>query len=1621
MEKSVKERFKLTDEHRTLSLDDIPTNGFTLNEEDESSILKIQDMFYQGIETDNIAVISTAIEHFVNKIILFLGKSLEVKFPFDAHNQPKKLAKFITENFDDATVVEYFNDGFDDAQVIFKKYHTISTGKSIARERKAEDEWDRSWRDEAFQDFHTLWDHFENWFTNELFIDHGDWLNRQRHSILSELLPLDSPLEYIEEQFASLNEENLEIVSSISIRNYLWDLISKEEYGKAELLLSGFSKKFTRTHEDMFHFHELKASIYRSQQKYEESLQELQSALEHTEMYGIWDYRYTCTMAEIIKLKTQLGHPIDSEIRESFLHKAKSLSDVTLLHAFEVIIIEKLMNSEFSDANEFEQYLTNIQSNCSTLPFSPKKQVELFHRIKNFINTVEIQRVDSSELQILISNLILGIATKYSRWDEMIGVYSELLGTWKTENMNIFKIEEYEEKKNSIKNMLERTQLTFEKSKQAIRSKNKEALRQLNDYFNYCVEEGHTLAVEILKKLEYNLAKKGDYDLLDEYNGESAKLHEMISYMNSRKYRPSREGFAQFRDQLIECAKLAGGLHHESHALGALVHPRVRKLHNSLEQELQYINTLIELNIMMGSRKMELIFKWKKADILDGSNRKEEAIELYHEVTAAFLEIEPINAFYYYANLTRRKKLYLSKPRDVLEFCNMAKSKIQANSSDDLEFNELQALAMICTGEPRSVQDAAQHLQESLETVLSKPIINDTNRINYQRVISTYLVIDILNNNGLNENLMNRIDANEHIRSGICFYHAGNLMSDLSTSKVCNGIHHLNAIADYLYSNNEENLAYKTYNKISMFYNTMNNYVEADKALDSIILPSIKSNHPFYALQSIRFYNDKENLKRVTQGDEFTEALRDLYPGVHKAKLLDRLGVLHGKLGGGYLEQALQVATEVGADRTIRGPILTHLAYLTRNESDILQAVNYNVNEGDFHQVKILLNIVGDQDKLSISFELLGSLINSYMDKALTSENTQNWEDCWKKLVYILTKFGKSNPEWTFAIIQRSDAIVEELIEQLPEYSSFTHHQLPFKVLSFHLNILQNFHSVYSEELWSSVFVRTLFWFKMLQKSKPKIYHRKLYNRLWKAMNAFFDSSNCESNDLCLRFVNHLQEHQDKLNASGKSDSLFQQQLIFPSSVNESSLQLLKPIVQNWENGVKFSERVIMNFSELLIAHWQEHPHAHSELFDILCKLVAVIEKTNKKKWSDSVPHRLQEFISEHYTEISILASANSSRYLNKYLSSTKSNPSVVYAKLTDSEFSQDTFEEIILSNISKRNLGKFMNEYTEFLISMDQSYEETVQHLNNFLKNTFILSRSDKLNIIQKKELQDLQGLVITAIKSFISDDESTSEDKKRTLNLKLAIDLFFFPHYRKSAQEELIRSLYEENKRSLNKTRANYYLQFIEQIVEEDDFFGIRDGFNQSNRTFAVLIQLARFAHSMNKRKIARRLYTTILISDRCSLSHESVTKYRMACLEDDVELGTNKLMNLIANKVEEGINVNYIRILLCMYLINTGADQKRILAIAKGSLGTQHARYFKQTECEIYDDHIKFGDERFVCEPNLMESLVSGQCREIQRYHEGFSDGNDMLFLGLNDENVIVRFKHYSGSPHVNIMQG
>ena len=129
-----------------------------------------------------------------------------------------------------------------------------------------------------------------------------------------------------------------------------------------------------------------------------------------------------------------------------------------------------------------------------------------------------------------------------------------------------------------------------------------------------------------------------------------------------------------------------------------------------------------------------------------------------------------------------------------------------------------------------------------------------------------------------------------------------------------------------------------------------------------------------------------------------------------------------------------------------------------------------------------------------------------------------------------------------------------------------------------------------------------------------------------------------------------------------------------------------------------------------------------------------MIEKTSKKKWSDSVPTRLQEFISEHYTEISILASANRSRYLNKYLSSTKSNPSVVYAKLTDSEFSQDIFEDIILSNISMRNLSKFMNDYTECLISMDQSVEEKVHHLNNFLKNTFVLSTSGRLNPIQKR-----------------------------------------------------------------------------------------------------------------------------------------------------------------------------------------------------------------------------------------------------------------------------------------------
>ena len=89
----------MSDEDVVFTLDHLQETPFTIDEEDEPSILEFQNIFYGGLERKSIVEISTGLDALAHRVMLYLGKAMEINFSFKDHNQVKKMAQKIKATF----------------------------------------------------------------------------------------------------------------------------------------------------------------------------------------------------------------------------------------------------------------------------------------------------------------------------------------------------------------------------------------------------------------------------------------------------------------------------------------------------------------------------------------------------------------------------------------------------------------------------------------------------------------------------------------------------------------------------------------------------------------------------------------------------------------------------------------------------------------------------------------------------------------------------------------------------------------------------------------------------------------------------------------------------------------------------------------------------------------------------------------------------------------------------------------------------------------------------------------------------------------------------------------------------------------------------------------------------------------------------------------------------------------------------------------------------------------------------------------------------------------------------------------------------------------------------------
>lgn len=1615
-------------ENTILTRDDIPPNGYPLDDEAKASILEFQDIFYAGVENASIVQICTGLDSLVNRALLYLAEATATAYAWKTHNQPAKLAEKIGEHFDDETVRGFFDAGFNHMRHIFETYHALASSKSIVGEQDAKKNYE-DWLDEAFDDFDLFWDIFDTWFENDLYISQEDWEKRKRHGIFARLFSTDASLKEIQVGVESLEDKDLENISAPSLLEYVKSVELDGRYDVAEFLLWKFEDKFSTSNEAMYKLHKLRASLKLRQSDLDAALQHYETALEYTKVYGEWDNRYIQCMADILLLKVKLGKAISDEVRAMYEERAKLYSDETLLSWCKFCFSERYARDEITTQEELTLALDDLLSSGADFQMAPRCRVKFLEWVNDHLAETPEKMANPTAAQRSVLERIVEIARPFGRWAIHLDALEGLIEIAKIDGANMFNMRKLEQEAAGIRNELDLLEEMHRASRFNIKQQNKEGLQGLKDYFSHSVEEGHTLAIERLMELEYWLGKTENYlDHLDAYNGPFTKVVRMVEYARRSKFQRGLRKNAifqkgrEFRGKLLEAAKDATGPWAEAMALGAVLKPHNLAFHRSNDEKMADLTRIIELELSMGSKKLATVYKQRKAEHLERMKRSDEAAALYDEVISEYLETEPKNAYQTYASIVRDRHLCITQPDDVIERCEIIKSQLGENQGDRMEFDCLQAFALASKGGTEDLNRARTVLQTSFDIVMSKPYVNEQNQIRYGRVVSNYLLVDLLEKGEVDRSLTEAIDEQGNFSSMKCLFHAASALKALSTTEAYDVSTKIELVADQLAESNHPYLSLRLLALLAKELDTHEEVVSSDRIKQKTIQLGIKHQQLSFVQTAVYFFNDWDVLQDVFERHDLHAVLASLDPSEDKVNLYITLAHrLPDPVA--YLKQALKDAKELGLRRR-RDEVMYHLARFTDDVEILDELVQALSDHNSKHAPvmytrvsKLLFRSTGDVPSNENVLAFVKMYLNR-LDDAL-EKMKHPYDDELNIINGLAKKYGVDGQEW------RRDALAE--VERFVEkHGGEGDGSIPRAWVAFnrnHTRMLEDEKD--SIASWSDSFQSALNgWLKAIENvvamGEPGSFYEKYYKDLWKVTKRHHAEAHKSALQFCETFVAHLIENETSLpEAKQQRSKLLRAKIHFGTFEFDAGREALSEIVE-WSTtatNVLTADQLTALLS-MLGALLRRAKQNAPQIVELICKTVETKSFSKHRRQAEKT---VKPIITAHLDAfVEARSPFHAQRFedlLNKVREEHESKalePAAVLQTYVEEGWSEPEVLALFDTLHRRKALPSFVRKFVRCLTESETPHPLQRNIMIGYYTCLEEFKKRPSLESDEVLSLERIQELLDQSLVASHAHDEELPDWHKKTEAVKQAARAITNPRLKKKATKFLTHSLLDE-KNPFDPERSEAYLAWLAGLHAEDEraFSKIKRDLRTLDAGLDIINHFAKLAHKNNKAALATSLYRELLMHPDCKTTLESNTYYRLACLMGDAEEGEKSLMEYIGFKTKEGNNAWIDRLLLCLFILKHHGLQERVEIIAKAALKEEHVRIFHQTEGEVLDGgNVRLGAETFATTYNH----TKGQ--PFPKYLEGLETGNDALFAVLNDEGVITKFFHFR--PHIQVLE-
>ena len=782
-----------------LTLDDIPNNGFILSENEVQPFLDEQDNFYSAYGRKNVSGLAGTLDRFVSRIVKLACTKVEQLIDkkiisFKDTTTPNAMAGRLGDVFAEEAMEAFWLDEIKILLGIYNVWHKIAKGVSSKTESKYREDQPQLLIDVEAA-FKSVKSTFERWFNNpknsNLFIEKELWDIRRKYDVFSNQLTQDTADNTtVLEEFFELTDDELSYLSTRSLLAFVRQLELNEEFSEAIKVLDRINSTVHHDAELNYEIFKLSGDIHTRQKNFRSALECYEKALEQTEKSGAWDRRYVEVQSDVI-YSSLCAHKrvLERDIYDQYIASATLFTPHMELQSMRIkLIVDTLLDEENNSDDVIKEAISElIQNSTSTL--SPSDLIVFYESVLESLPYF-LKEEKCEVLSHFLLTKVFQSCNKYHRWDELTHHLPSLIDYESNPNLKIQYESAYNDamtELNALNEIIENSTKIFYSS--ASMAEKNDAKEKLTQYYNAAVTMNYTVAIEEIRLAScWNVGKRSDWILVDDFKGNWAKLFRLKSKLKDWQFNEGEDNSALLT-AVEDTKNVARDIGSDIAMSFVLYDITSRKSHYDDEgKRLNDLNLFLEILKPTGSKRLTAITYGRLSRLYRHTGKDELAIKYKTLEMQCYAEYYPRNmiwAFVDYLHWLDQDGNHQQAIKIIPEF----RESRQFDEDDLFRVNMFEAYCILHMDDPTQWVHAQQTLARLTQLIMKKQWINEKNYGTYQQSIATHILSCImLDDKEALEEILQLLDKSDLFYSSDSYHGALGTLMKITEGEMSDGL-----------------------------------------------------------------------------------------------------------------------------------------------------------------------------------------------------------------------------------------------------------------------------------------------------------------------------------------------------------------------------------------------------------------------------------------------------------------------------------------------------------------------------------------------------------------------------------------------------------------------------------------------------------------------------------------------------------------------------------------------------------------------------------------------------------------------------------------------------------------